>query len=55
MFKGTIVAPTFVGVIVKEAPLHIVAVWAGIVGFGFTVTVTVKGVPEQLLVIGVTV
>ncbi len=49
MFKGTIVAPTFVGVIVKEAPLHIVTVWAGIFGFGYTVIVTVFWQPFELV------
>jgi hypothetical protein len=37
----------FVGVIVKEAPLQMLAGWLGISGLGFTVTSTVKGVPGQ--------
>ena len=41
VFKGTTVVPELVGVTVNDPPLQIVAVWFGITGFGFTVTVMV--------------
>ncbi|MBK8884447.1 MAG: hypothetical protein IPN67_19440 [Bacteroidales bacterium] len=52
---GTISAPPLTGVIVKAAPLQIVAVLFAIVALGFTVTVTVKVAPAQVPDIGVTV
>ena len=45
----------FARLIVKEFPLQIVALCAGITALGFTVTVTVKGVPRQTPPKGVTV
>ena len=51
MFAGTIVdgvgTPSD-GDIVKVPPLQIVAVWFGITGVGFTVTVTVNDDPMQV-------
>ena len=47
-----------VGVTVKPAPLHVIAVLFAIRGLGLTVTVTVKFVPTQLPaapLVGVTV
>ena len=41
MLDGTTVVPELVGVIVNDTPLQIVAVWFGITGFGFIVTVMV--------------
>ena len=38
---GTTVPGPLMGVTVNVEPPHIEAVWAGITGFGFTVTVTV--------------
>jgi len=38
----------FTGVTVNDVPLHIVAVCAGMTGFGLTVTVTVNGEPTQV-------
>ena len=58
MLAGTIVAVVgveFTKVVVKAVPLQIVAVCAGITGFGFTVAVTVKVAPVQLPEVGVTV
>ena len=37
----------FIGLVVKAVALQIVAVCAGISGFGFTVTVTLKAAPTQ--------
>ena len=51
MPAGTIVAGVgtpFAGVMVNVPPLHIAAVWIGITGVGFTVTVTVNDNPVQL-------
>ena len=45
----------FTGFIVNKVPLHMVALCAAITAFGFTVTVTVKGVPRQTPPKGVTV
>ena len=43
------------GVELKATPLQTVLVIAVIEGFGFTVTVNVKGVPAHVPVVGVTV
>ena len=50
-----VVVPLLTGVTVKVPPLHMVEVCAGTKGFGSTVTVTVKLLPVQLAVLGVTV
>ena len=58
MPDGTIVAVVglaFTRLVVKAAPLQIVAVWFGITGFGFTVTTTVNVAPVQVPEVGVTV
>ena len=50
VFDGTIVAAVgveFTGLVVNAVPLQMVAVCAGISGFGLTVTVTVKVGPTQ--------
>ena len=44
-----------IGVTEKVPPLHIIEVCAGMTGFGFTVTVIVNGVPEQVPESGVTI
>ena len=44
-----------IGFKVKVPPLQIVSVLGVTNGFGFTVTVTVKGDPEQVPAFGVTV
>ena len=54
VFEGTISEP-FAGVTVNTVPLHVFAVVLAIAGIGFTVTVTVNGVPEQDPAVGVTV
>ena len=54
VFEGTISVP-FEGVTVNPVPLQVFAVVLAIVGIGFTVTVTVNGVPEQEPAVGVTV
>jgi hypothetical protein len=51
---GTISVP-LVGATLKAVPLQTITVLLVIVGLGFTVTVTVKGVPVQLPDFGVTV
>ena len=42
-----LLTPPVVGVTVKSVPLHTDAVSLAMVGFGFTVTVTVKVAPGQ--------
>ena len=51
---GIIPSVRFMGAMVKLPPLQMVAVWLLTAGLGFTVTVTVNGVPVQLAVEGVT-
>jgi hypothetical protein len=51
MVRGGLLA----GVIVKDPPLHMVAVWTGMIGLGLMVTITVKLVPVQVPETGVTV
>ena len=46
--------PLFTGAITNALPLHIVANCGKIFGFGCTVIVTVKLVPEQMPALGVT-
>ena len=52
---GTVPFVPFTGVTVKPIPLQVVAVIAVITATGFTVTVTVNGVPVQVPDVGVTV
>ena len=55
---GTIDPLPLLGALLKEMPLQIISDCCAILGFGFTVTLTVKGLPEQAPVvpeIGVTV
>ena len=52
---GTTPFVVLTGVELKATPLQTVLVIAVIEGFGFTVTVNVKGVPAHVPVVGVTV
>ena len=52
---GIVPLVPFAGITVKLVPLQVVAVIAVITAIGFTVTVTVNGVPVQLPEVGVTV
>jgi len=52
---GTTPFVVFAGVELKATPLQTVLVIAVIEGFGFTVTVNVKGVPAHVPTVGVTV
>jgi hypothetical protein len=52
---GTVLPLPSVGVTVKAVPLHMIAVWLVIDGFGLTVTVTVNVLPAQVPDVGVTV
>ena len=43
-----VVVGALTGLTLKMFSLQMAAVWFGMVGFGFTVTVTVNGLPRQL-------
>jgi hypothetical protein len=52
---GTIPFVPFAGVMLNDAPLHVVVVIAVMAGVGFTITVTANALPAQVPEVGVTV